>query len=213
MDTPTRRSKIYKLGRRLRDQVCERLIEGEDGSTILPWLNEQPEVTARGWTISPQNLSDWRDTGYADWQRDRTRVEHTRTMGDLAYRLAKAAGTTMSEGALAAATGRLLEAMESMEGPDLLKAVGALSASRGQEIAAQGLKVKQTRLRQLEDQLALERAKFERTTAELFLKFYQDKRAAEIAEGKVGKQTKIADLVQLMFGDRPAPQPTATAAG
>lgn len=204
MSATHRRSKIYKLGRRIREQVSERLVEGEDGGTILPWLNAQPEVKAKGWTISPQNLSDYRDGGHADYLRETSRVEQTRALGDLAYRLAKAAGTTMSEGALAAATGRLLDAMESMEGGDLMKAVGTLSAARGQEIAAQTLKVKQSRLRQLEETLALERAKFQRNTAELFLKWYEDKRAAEIAEGKATKGAKLKDLVQLMFGDRPA---------
>jgi hypothetical protein len=198
-----RRSKIFKLGRAIREQVSERLLEGEDGGTILPWLNSLKETRARGWTISPQNLSDYRDTGHQDFLRDRARVEHTRAMGDLAYRLAKAAGTTLSEGALAAATGRLMDALESMEGGDLLKAVSALSTARGAEIAAETLKVKKSRLKQLEEALALERQKFQRTTAELFLKWHANQQALAIAEGKAARQVKLQSLVQLMFGDKP----------
>ena len=49
----------------------------------------------------------------------------------------------------------------------------------------------------------LEKARFERTTAELFLKFYADRKAADIAEGKAKKEIKIEQLRLLMFGAPP----------
>ena len=46
--------------------------------------------------------------------------------------------------------------------------------------------------------------KFRRETAELFLDWYADKRAREIAESKEAQPVKLDKMVRLMFGDRPS---------
>jgi hypothetical protein len=48
--------------------------------------------------------------------------------------------------------------------------------------------------------LALDEQKFQRETAELFLKWYADRRAAEVANSTSSHAEKIARLGQLMFG-------------
>ena len=70
----TRRGKIARLPKNIRDQVNQRLDDGERGAPIVAWLNSLPEVQAilardfDGKAITEQNLSEWRKGGYRDWQ-------------------------------------------------------------------------------------------------------------------------------------------------
>jgi hypothetical protein len=68
-----RRGKIARLPRSVRDQLNLRLDDGWDAGQILPWLNDLPEVREvlarhfNGASISPQNLSAWRQGGFNEW--------------------------------------------------------------------------------------------------------------------------------------------------
>lgn len=70
----TRTGKIARLPRALRDKLNRRLRDGESGKTLLTWLNAQPaaqKVLKRefaGTPVSKQNLSEWRQGGFAEWQ-------------------------------------------------------------------------------------------------------------------------------------------------
>jgi len=76
---PTRRSrngKIARLPRLIRHQLNTRIEDAEPGPALLKWLNGLPEVQellARDFESRPineQNLSDWRQGGFRDWQRN-----------------------------------------------------------------------------------------------------------------------------------------------
>ena len=68
-----RTGKIARLPRTLRDQLNQRLYNGEPGVELIKWLNALPEVQAllaehfNGVPISPQNLSEWNNGGFLDW--------------------------------------------------------------------------------------------------------------------------------------------------
>ena len=68
-----RNGKIARLPRAIRDELNQRLQDGEDGGTLLPWLNGLPEVQAvlarhfAGVALGKQNLSEWRGGGFAEW--------------------------------------------------------------------------------------------------------------------------------------------------
>ena len=94
----TRTGKIARLPHAIREQLNRRLQDGQQAAPILKWLNALPRVRAilaaefdrrsrsslsplpkgrepeRGvrssprWPISPQNLSEWKNGGYRDWQ-------------------------------------------------------------------------------------------------------------------------------------------------
>ena len=70
----TRNDKIARLPRSLRDQLNHRLSANEDGDAILDWLNSTPNVKdllARdfaGEPVSQQNLHEWRQGGFVEWQ-------------------------------------------------------------------------------------------------------------------------------------------------
>lgn len=70
----TRNGKIARLPRGLRDELNRRLAGGEPGARLVAWLNALPEVRAAlagefaGRPVSEQNLSEWRQGGFRDWQ-------------------------------------------------------------------------------------------------------------------------------------------------
>src|SRR5579872_7205941 len=70
----TRRGKIAQLPRHIRDELNQRLDNGEKGARLLEWLNGLPEVKQvierefAGHPINKVNLSDWKKGGFADWQ-------------------------------------------------------------------------------------------------------------------------------------------------
>jgi len=70
----TRNAKIARLPRPLRDQLNRRLSANEDGDAILDWLNAAPNVKDLlasdfvGEPVSQQNLQEWRQSGFVEWQ-------------------------------------------------------------------------------------------------------------------------------------------------
>jgi hypothetical protein len=71
----TRNGKIARLPKEVREQLNRRLENGWRGTRLIKWLNDLPEVREvlreefHGHAISAQNLSQWREGGYADWLR------------------------------------------------------------------------------------------------------------------------------------------------
>src|SRR6185436_19175686 len=80
----TRIGKIARLPNEVREQLNQRLQDGEPGEDLLRWLNRLPKVRKvlaaqfGGRPINKQNLSDWRLGGYRDWEQaeeDRARID------------------------------------------------------------------------------------------------------------------------------------------
>jgi hypothetical protein len=73
------KGKIGRLPATIRDQLNQRMFDGESASTLLPWLNALPVVQAllaarfSGEPVSEQNLSNWRAGGYVQWHKQRER--------------------------------------------------------------------------------------------------------------------------------------------
>src|SRR5215212_5329713 len=69
----SRRGKMARLPKTIRDELNQRLSDGESGTALVAWLNTLPEVqriVAHGFDGRPvraQNLSDWRQGGYREW--------------------------------------------------------------------------------------------------------------------------------------------------
>jgi hypothetical protein len=204
-----RRGKIAQCPRRVREEICRRLDNGAQGDQILPWLNAQPEVKAliaerwNGFEISDNNLSEWFKGGFLDWQKKETEVDNTERLAEFSMRLAKATGGSMSEGAVAVAGGKLLTALESAEGKQLLGLVTGATKLRGVELTKERVDIQRERNRQRDEIIDLDRQKFQRLTAELFLKWFANKQAEEIAAGADRKEVKMDKLIELMFGARP----------
>ena len=71
--------KIGRLPEDIRDQLNQRLADGETARTVLTWLNALPAVQSvlaaqfAGQPVNEPNLSRWRTGGYQLWLRERER--------------------------------------------------------------------------------------------------------------------------------------------
>jgi hypothetical protein len=199
--------KIARLPSKIREELNLRIFENQYGSQILPWLNAQPEVAAivgqffNGHPVSENNLSEYKRNAYQKWKERRERVGHLKTLSEYAFDLAKAGGGSISEGGAAIAGGKILELLEGATDARVEALIDSLVSLRHAEIAGQKIKQKEVELKQRDRSLQLEEKKFQRQTAELFLKWHDDKRIRDIAEGKEKKDVKMDKLVQLVFGE------------
>lgn len=93
----TRKGKIARLPRGIRDELNQRLDDGDQGKNLVQWLNGldvvkeilSSDFAGRG--ITEQNLSEWKQGGFRDWQRQqetcdgvRRLVEHSDEIDDAA---------------------------------------------------------------------------------------------------------------------------------
>ncbi len=110
----TRNGKIARLPRTLRQELNQRLGDGEPGVQLVAWLNGLPEVKAvlrrdfGGRDITEQNLSEWKQGGFIDWQRHQETLECLRTAGEQAQELTAEAGVTPLTDVLSASVTLLL---------------------------------------------------------------------------------------------------------
>ena len=198
----------------MREELNRRLRAGQLGPEILPWVNSLPEVRKviddffGGQEINPQNLSDWRNGGFQDWEEKQDKTHRIKELASFAVKLTEANGGRIAEGAAAIASGKVLELLESLEGQpgeDALERLGeviaAVSSLRAGDIAQQRAGIDQAKLRQKDQELALARERFQRDTCELFVKWATDQRALQLAAAPLSNETKIEEMGKLMFGE------------
>ncbi len=219
-----RTGKIARLPVKLREELNQRLLDGQSAGKILPWLNTHPTVKRildedfEGLLINDNNLSAWRDGGFADWQRQRGRIDRTRELARYAAEQSRAGGASIADGAAAIASGQLLELLEVMDeategdagktedgqpkrfSPDgLLKIAAALSSLRNTEQTDVKLAIQKKQLKQKDRQIDLDEQIFRRETCELFLKWHAARNALDVANSDSSNADKIERLGQLMF--------------
>lgn len=207
MEDSTRTGKIARLPASIREEVCQRLFDGQSGPKLLAWLNAHPDVLRvldeyfHEEPVSAQNLSEWRKGGYQAWKARRAKIDETKSLAQYALRLGEAAGGKITDGSAAILGGKILERLEAAdEKTDLNKLTQALVALRSTDLEARKAQQRERLLEQKERQVALQEKQFQVRTCELFIQWYEDKRAAEIAEGKGKTDVKIEQLRLLMFG-------------
>lgn len=215
-----RQGKIARLPAGIREELNQRLLDGQSGARILPWLNGLPEVIRtleedfEGLRINDNNLSDWRQGGYEDWLKRRERLQTTKELAGYAVKLAKAAGGNLTEGAAAILSGQILEVLEDVGASDktpvektaavlgLTKSLASLrKGDQNQRVLEQNeqrLEQNERRLLQLEERLKMER--------ELFLVKTLDaatlsKVSAIAQDASLDNAQKIAALRKVYFAD------------
>jgi hypothetical protein len=82
----TRRGKIARLPRGIREELNRRLDNGEEGRRLLVWLNGLPEVREvvdrdfEGQAVSHCNLTQWKQGGFREWQAQQEALVLTREL-------------------------------------------------------------------------------------------------------------------------------------
>ena len=98
-----RNGKIARLPREIRDELNRRLHNGEQGASLLAWLNALPQimhVLAKdfgGIAISKQNLSEWRAGGFAEWQARQDTLDDARELAADAGEITAATGGRLTD--------------------------------------------------------------------------------------------------------------------
>lgn len=213
-DAPvTRTGKVATLPARIRDQVNVRLHDGQKSPQIIAWLHTLPEVLTvldEQWNEEPfnaTNISEWRRGGYQDWLRRREEIENTKLLSEYALEIVKR-GDSITEAAAVIAGGKLLEGLETLaadpENAETLTGF-ATAVAKLQDGGAKQLRAKVSvrNADQKDRQLDLDTQKFQRGTAEMFLKWAKTPEAQAILNGGDTKSVQMDKLVQLMFGTRP----------
>lgn len=234
MSSRQRNGKIARLPHALRKEVNRRLLDGETSTTILAWLNAEPaavkvfEAHFEGVPADAENLSRWRLGGYADWIAEQERIEATKGLAEYSMKLAKSAGSKLSEGVQAVLGGHILESIEAIlksdvpgklvtkgrgkdaetdiEPGDPVDRLGQLTdivaklRLADQRSEKLGIERQRTKLRERDHEL--QQAKFEKQTVEKFLAYAQSPEARAILDSGKPKSVQMASLRKLIFGDR-----------
>jgi hypothetical protein len=202
-----RTGKIARMPVAIRNEVNRRLFENESGARIVAWINEQPEALRvldqyfGEEPVTPQNLSEWRHGGYRRWLDRIEEVERIRDLSEYALKLGAAAGGNITDGSAAIAGGKIMAYLEAAEGEDLSDAIFALAELRKTDQNKEVLALRRKAMDQRDAVIDLARQKFRRQTCELFLKWYDDKRAKDIVESRSSNAEKLEQLGQTLFGE------------
>ena len=207
MNTRCYRSKIGRIPFAVRNELNERIRDGAQGAELLDWLNGLKETKKilremKSDAVNAQNLTDWRSTGYADWLEDQKDADRFRRLAEVSHTLATAAGGSAAGVACNIATAKIMDALEGADEDKIADLTRALAALRSGENAAQKVALAEEKNALAKEQLELSRAKFERDTTRLFIKWAQNRDALSIAADKrLGSDEKTERLGRLMFGD------------
>jgi hypothetical protein len=207
-DETTRRGKIARMPAAIRAEVCARLHDGQTAPKIIAWLHTLPEVLTvldehfHEQPLNEQNITEWRQGGYQDWLAKREKVENLRQLSNYAFDLAKAGGS-VTDGAAAVAGGKILEFLETAEEEDVVGLSIALAKLRDSEAKKMMANTAHANLERKDRQLDLDEKKYQRSTAEMFLKWAKSPEAQAIISSGEKPAVQMDKLVQLMFGDRP----------
>jgi hypothetical protein len=221
MSARTRQGKIARLPHHLREEVNRRLLDGQTSKVILAWLNKNPDAKAiweahfEGAEATAQNLSEWRAGGYRDWTGRREKADALKTLSAFARDLAEASGGSLADGAAAILGGHILEALEESAnlvvtgGSDdaekdpndgLVKMAKAVASLQKGSVARDKLNLDKRKTDQKDQQLQLDREKFEAQTIAKFLEWAKSPEAIAILDSGKPKHVQMDALRALMFG-------------
>ena len=207
MITRCYRSKIGRLPFAVRNELNERIRDGAQGAELLAWLNGLKETKRilremKSGEVNAQNLTDWRSSGYADWLEDQGEADRIRRLAEVSQTLAAAAGGNVAGVGCSIATAKIMDALESADDDKVSDLATALVKLRASENAAQKVALAEEKNALAKEQLSLSRAKFERDTTRLFIKWAANKDALALAtDRRLGSDEKTERLGRLMFGD------------
>ena len=217
--------KIARLPGDLREQINQRLFDGQSDPEILPWLNELPIVKEtlaarfKGQPITKQNMTNWRQGGYKRWLDEKQNVVSTEDLSHYAKRLTRAGAGRLAPAAAAVASGKLIQFLDATDPAktdpnNLVKCAAAASVLLKMEQNNDRLKIARERLGQHYMALRLKRDKQQRHDAAVALRVLGDARAKAIEASPWSHAEKIEGVGLHLFGPlwepRPAHTPTSS---
>lgn len=209
-DYTTRKGKIARLPKSIRDEVNRRLLDNKPASEILPWLNADATVRSildehfSGDDINDQNLSAWRTGGFATWMQQQDEITRIREKSRHALDLVKAGGHNITDGMAAIIAGDLLEEIEQAEGEDKETVMRNFFALRAADHVRQSLELQHKKLALEEKKHGLNLKKFMMLTVKKFMEWAGEPRAQNILNSGKPKEVQMDLLHELIWGKAPA---------
>jgi hypothetical protein len=217
----TRNGKIARLPTDIRDELNQRLENGEEASTLLPWLNALPEVQTilkenfDGAPITKQNLSEWRQGGFREWQIRRELIVQARHLSDSAEEMDEYVDIPLLAGNLAALlAARYAALLNTWDGEPDPKFEDKLRLLRGlnrdiallQKTMHQASRQKREFDKAVEEnEKRIEKEVKDEVLAPIFAKVQSDAMAAVLGGGEWGR--KMADIMAAVKYNLPPPKP------
>lgn len=207
IETRAYRSKIGRLPFALRNELCERIRDGATGSALVAWLGKHPDTkrtlkAAGASKINAQNLSDWRSSGYKDWLASRARAQHVRDYAETAAHIAEAAGGDPAAVGSRILAGKMLDMLEAVDAETADGFSNAVARLRKGETDAAKLALETRKADRDDETLKLEKAKFQRSTCELFVKWHNSQKVVSILDDATADNDhKTEALGKVLFGD------------
>ena len=202
-----RKGKIARLPHEIREQLNERLDNGEPGGALVDWLNGLPETQAMlaakfgGEPINETNLTNWTQGGFPEWQAHQETLAKTDRLiedaGDIGGGKADVFSQRLSVWVMSRlATGALGAEGIADKDLNLLRELSREAAEfRRSERGAEWLRLEQERREN-------EHKQRERKLEEEFWKWAEDPGIREaICRGFKTHAEKLALLRQVMFAD------------
>jgi hypothetical protein len=225
----TRTGKIARLPRNIRHTLNTRLDDGEQAKLLVDWLNSLEPVRSllasdfAGRPINEQNLSEWKQGGFLDWQRQQAACQRVRSLVELSDSLDSASDdqnipdrlASILAAELAAETQSLLESTSdpTQRWQYMCDALRQLNALRRGEHSASRAALERARWQLASEQLDDEHSRREidqfRDAAVKPLRdnMLRSTIAAIYGKGKRGRQAAdyITDINRISHGDPLAP--------
>jgi hypothetical protein len=220
-DEDALQGKIARFPSDIREELNQRLDNGQRGPEILPWLNELPAVKQvlaahfNGAPVNAENLSNWRHGGHQRWLRQRRGFNDLKEYQEYALQINKTDNGNLAPAAAAAASHKILEFLNETEPgqitPDELVKCAAVAAHLAKtEQNNTRIKIANERLRQHEMLILLKRDQNQRDAVAIAMRALSDDRAKRIEASSLSNHEKIELLGIHLFDDLWEPRPIPT---
>lgn len=196
-NAPTRKGKIARLPYEIREQINEMLRDGVPASRLNTFLMQNGFEA-----VNDQNWTNWRQGGYQDWLKEQAYIDTVREKHESIRREIEAGGFSVIDKTI-------YEVATDIANSDLDPgaAAKAIASLKKAVTGADAVKIAERRANVAEEALKLAKNKFERETCALFLKWHDNQKAREIADGKASSEVKMDQLHDLIFGRPPDASP------
>lgn len=205
--------KIARLPNQIREQLNQRLYDGQSGAEILTWLNELPMVKQilvakfGGALITEKNLSNWRKIGFARWLQRQEPSQELKWLRETASDFSRAGGGKLAHGATTLAAAWLLEFLrktppDKCSASDIAKiSFAATVLLKGEQTDAQ-IKLAEKRVLQKDEQLLMQRDRDQRNAMAIGLRLLGDAQAKAIHDLSESYEQKLELLGLHTFGEK-----------
>lgn len=215
-----RNGKIARLPATVRAELNLRMEKGDEGPGLLDWLNGLPEVQEslkdgfEGASITKQNLSEWRQGGFREWELRQEWISQASELEDSADEMGEAVDTASLPGALAgllaARYAALLNAWDGEPDPKFEEKLRLLRVlNRDVALLQRTLHRADKRERELEQEAEeREQREFEERKKRTLGRLWSVPEGAALAEtlGNGERGRKLAEMIMAVENDLPLPE-------